>query len=95
MSNLPPDFIADVRHPTGYPDLDESKWCQWRTVPTIELSALDTYQFITSMLPQPAQTILEVGCGNGYLTLELARDGHDITGIDLSAVSFMPSLHPQ
>ena len=38
----------------------------------IELSALDTYQFVQSMLPHPAQTILEVGCGNGYLSLELA-----------------------
>ena len=39
---------------------------------------------MNSMLPQSAQTILEVGCGNGYLSLELARDGHDVTGIDLS-----------
>ena len=53
----------------------------------IELSAFDTYQFVKSMLAQPAQTILEVGCGNGYLTLELARDGHAVTGIDLSADS--------
>ncbi len=85
MSNLPPHFIADVRHPRGYPDLDAGQWFQWRSIPLIELSALDTYQFMKSMLPQPAQTILEVGCGNGYLTLELARDGHNVIGIDLSA----------
>jgi ubiquinone/menaquinone biosynthesis C-methylase UbiE len=85
MSELPPDFIADVRYPIAYPSLDEGKWFQWRSIPMIELSALDTYQFVTSMLPHPAQQILEVGCGNGYLSLELARDGHDVTGIDLSA----------
>jgi ubiquinone/menaquinone biosynthesis C-methylase UbiE len=51
----------------------------------IELSALDTYQFVTSMLRQPQQKILEVGCGNGYLSLELAREGYDVIGIDLSA----------
>ena len=50
----------------------------------IQLSALDTYQFVKSMLPHPAQTILEVGCGNGYLCLELARDGHEVLGIDVS-----------
>jgi 2-polyprenyl-6-hydroxyphenyl methylase/3-demethylubiquinone-9 3-methyltransferase len=50
----------------------------------IELSALDTYQFVKSMLPHPAQTIVEVGCGNGYLCLELARDGHEVLGIDVS-----------
>jgi SAM-dependent methyltransferase len=82
MSDL--SFIADVRHPRGYPDLDEGRWFQWRSVPMIELSALDTYQFVKSMLPHPAQTIVEVGCGNGYLSLELARDGHEVFGIDVS-----------
>jgi ubiquinone/menaquinone biosynthesis C-methylase UbiE len=84
MSELPPHFIADLRYPIGYPDLDEGKWFQWRTVSMIELSALDTYQFVKSMLTYPAQKILEIGCGNGYLSLELARDGHDVIGIDLS-----------
>jgi 2-polyprenyl-3-methyl-5-hydroxy-6-metoxy-1,4-benzoquinol methylase len=85
MSDLPPHFIADVRLPRGYSDLDAGRWFQWRSIPMIKLSAFNTCQFVKSMLPQPAQTILEVGCGNGYLTLELARDGHAVTGIDLSA----------
>jgi 2-polyprenyl-3-methyl-5-hydroxy-6-metoxy-1,4-benzoquinol methylase len=84
MSNLLAHFIADLRHPIAYPDFDEGRWFQWRSVPMIELSALDTYQFVQSMLPHPAQTILEVGCGNGYLSLELARDGHEVLGIDVS-----------
>jgi SAM-dependent methyltransferase len=29
-------------------------------------------------------TILEVACGTGRLTLPLARDGHDVTGLDAS-----------
>jgi len=82
MSDLP--FIADMRYPRGYPDLDEGRWFQWRSVPMIELSALDAYQFVKSMLPHSAQTIVEVGCGNGYLSFELARDGHEVIGIDLS-----------
>jgi ubiquinone/menaquinone biosynthesis C-methylase UbiE len=84
MSTLPAHFIADLRHPIGYPDLDAGQWFQWRSVPLIELSALDTYQFVQGMLPHPGQTIVEVGCGNGYLSLELARDGHEVIGIDLS-----------
>src|SRR5258708_23584409 len=84
MSNLHTPFIIDLRHPIGYPDLDESKWFQWRSVHMIELSALDTYRFVKSILPHRAQKILEIGCGNGYLSLELARDGHDVIGIDLS-----------
>lgn len=50
----------------------------------IELSALDTYMFMESMITYPGQRILEIGCGNGYLSLELARNGHDVTGIDMS-----------
>ncbi len=84
MSHLPAHFIADLRHPIGYPDLDAGRLFQWSSVPLIELSALDTYQFVKSMLPHPGQTILEVGCGNGYLSLELARDGHKVIGIDVS-----------
>jgi ubiquinone/menaquinone biosynthesis C-methylase UbiE len=84
MSNLPAHFIADLRHAIAYPDLDAGQLFQWSSVPMIELSALDTYQFVKSMLPQLAQTIVEVGCGNGYLCLELARDGHEVIGIDVS-----------
>jgi SAM-dependent methyltransferase len=84
MSNLPAHFIADLRYPIAYPELDAGQMFQWSGVPMIELSALDTYQFVKSMLPHPAQTIVEVGCGNGYLCLELARDGHDVIGIDVS-----------
>jgi ubiquinone/menaquinone biosynthesis C-methylase UbiE len=84
MSTLPAHFIADLRHPIAYPDLDAGQLFQWRSLPMIELSALDTYQFVKSMLLHPAQTILEVGCGNGYLSLELARDGHEVIGIDVS-----------
>lgn len=32
----------------------------------------------------PGSTVLEVGCGPGHLALELARNGHHVTGLDLS-----------
>ncbi len=32
-----------------------------------------------------AQQVLDVGCGPGYVTLELARYGHHMTGIDIAA----------
>jgi hypothetical protein len=61
MSDLPTSLIVDLRYPKGYPDLDAGQWFQWRNVPMIELSALDTYQFVKSVLPHPAQQILEIG----------------------------------
>ena len=29
-------------------------------------------------------TILDVGCGAGYISLELARAGHHVTGVDIA-----------
>jgi 2-polyprenyl-3-methyl-5-hydroxy-6-metoxy-1,4-benzoquinol methylase len=50
----------------------------------IEPSALPMVQFVTATIPHPHQRILHVGCGNGYLSLELARTGHSIIGLDRS-----------
>lgn len=66
----------------------------------IEMSAQDTYAFVKTMIQQPHQRILEVGCGNGYLTLELARDGHEVVGLDKSPESIgvaerTKAVHPE
>ncbi len=39
------------------------------------------YNFIKN---QPKCTVLEVGCGFGYLTYALAKESFDVTGIDIS-----------
>ncbi|SRR6266496_1016217 len=77
--------IADLRYPLESRNPhDTDRWSQWRLLPMMEMSALDTYHFVKTMIPQPKRRILEVGCGNGYLSLELARDGHDVIGLDTS-----------
>jgi len=79
-------MIADVRYPLESLHISSTeRWSQWRFPSIIELSARDTCHFVTAMIPPPGRNILEVGCGNGYLSLELARAGHDVTGLDLSA----------
>lgn len=77
-------LIADLRYPLESLDLFGEKWPQWSSSAMIELSAFDTYHFVKSMISQPTQRILEIGCGNGYLSLELAREGHEVIGIDIS-----------
>jgi SAM-dependent methyltransferase len=44
-----------------------------------------------------AQSLLEVGCGLGYFTDELARAGFDVTGMDASEVAIdrARALHPE
>jgi 2-polyprenyl-3-methyl-5-hydroxy-6-metoxy-1,4-benzoquinol methylase len=85
MKDEQANVIADLRYPIESRNPhDQDKWSQWSLLPIIEMSALDTYQFVKAMLPHPKQKILEVGCGNGYLSLELARDGHTVIGLDKS-----------
>lgn len=43
--------------------------------------------------PDPNDQILDVGCGRGRHTLELARRGYDATGIDLSGESVEDARH--
>jgi 2-polyprenyl-3-methyl-5-hydroxy-6-metoxy-1,4-benzoquinol methylase len=76
--------IADLRYPIESQERTGDRWSQWSSQPMIEVSALDTYQFVKAMIPSPGQRILEIGCGNGYLTLELAREGHTVVGLDKS-----------
>lgn len=33
----------------------------------------------------PGSRILDIGCGSGYISLELARSGYHVTGIDISS----------
>jgi SAM-dependent methyltransferase len=39
---------------------------------------------VMSLLPQPAATVLDLGCGNGWTSVFLARRGYEVTGVDIS-----------
>jgi SAM-dependent methyltransferase len=40
--------------------------------------------FLLSLVPGTARTILDVGCGMGWLTAQIATPGREVLGIDLS-----------
>ncbi len=84
MSDEQRNTLADLHYPLESKSTSEGNWSQWSSLSMIELSALDTYHFVRKMIPHSGQKILEVGSGNGYLSLELARDGHDVVGLDTS-----------
>ena len=44
-------------------------------------------EFVLSHLPPPPARVLEVGCGDGALTVALHASGYDVTGIDPAAPS--------
>jgi 2-polyprenyl-3-methyl-5-hydroxy-6-metoxy-1,4-benzoquinol methylase len=61
----------------------------WRRPAYVQLDFGEQFELIRDAIvahaPAKARArVLEVGCGPGYLSLELARAGFDVTGLDLS-----------
>ncbi|MCX5715310.1 MAG: class I SAM-dependent methyltransferase [Candidatus Omnitrophica bacterium] len=79
------------------PDLRQAKFCRyfynspWRDPAYVKLDFGEQFELINSAIKKYSArrktniNILEVGCGPGYLSLELARTGYHVTGIDISA----------
>jgi len=56
----------------------------WRQPYLAELTYGELFRLINRLVSGNKLRILEVGCGRGYLSLELARRGHDLLGIDVN-----------
>ncbi len=54
----------------------------WRQPALVELTYGEIHRLVVECIPDRRLKILEVGCGNGFLALELSRRGHDVLGID-------------
>lgn len=91
------DLQISERIENGHiPDLRLTKPCDyfynnpWRRPEYVKLDFGEQFELIKETLdnfaPELDHTIriLEVGCGPGYMSLELARAGYDVTGIDIS-----------
>lgn len=79
------------------PDLRRTQFCEyfynnsWRHPEYVKLDMGEQFdkiqQALRNYLPEGKENIrvLEVGCGPGWLSLELARAGYEVTGIDVSS----------
>ena len=85
------------------PDLRRATPCEWfynnpwRHPDYVKLDFGEQFELIASAIeahgPQGARRarVLEIGCGPGYLSLELARRGFDVVGLDLSERAIYPA----
>jgi len=79
MPRYPVDFTPDLRRLKSWPSMKNSLW---RQPYLIELTYADNFRLVEDSIRGRNLKILEVGCGTGFMSLELARKGHDVVGID-------------
>lgn len=78
----------------GYiPDLRKATPCEyfynntWRHPDYVELDVKEQFLLVKNIINKEFDSnvrILEIGCGPGHFSLELARSGYDVMGIDVS-----------
>lgn len=58
----------------------------WREPEFVKIQIMPRVNFVLKWL-KPRSRVLELGCGRGYLALEMARNGHEVRALDLSPES--------
>lgn len=77
-------FVPDLRR------LRKVDWFynnEWRDPEFVKIYTMPKVKFVLDIATKRGGKVIELGCGYGYLTLELARNGLDVIGVDLSPKS--------
>lgn len=73
---------ADLADPAGSLDPSDHLWSQWRSTALIAQGPARTARWVRETLGPAPLDVLEVGCGTGYLALDMARAGHRVQALD-------------
>lgn len=77
-------FIPDLRK------LKKVNWFYnniWRDPEFVKIHLIPKVEFVLKIVKKRRGKVMELGCGYGYLALEMAQNGLDVTAIDLSPKS--------
>lgn len=80
-------FIPDLRRAVRCEYFFKSFWRDPQFIRLYVGAIVEGYLELLSRHCGPAQSILDVGCGAGYVSLELARNGHHVVAIDISSAN--------
>ncbi|MCK5229507.1 MAG: methyltransferase domain-containing protein, partial [Desulfobulbaceae bacterium] len=81
LARIQAGFVPDLRR------LKKLEWFYnniWRDPEFVKINLLPKVNFVINIAKKTKGDVLEIGCGSGYLSLELARHGLNVLGIDLS-----------
>jgi 2-polyprenyl-3-methyl-5-hydroxy-6-metoxy-1,4-benzoquinol methylase len=84
VSAYPKGFVADLRRLRPWPSLRDSLW---RNPDLVRLTYCELARLVQACVGLRPSRILYVGPGLGHIALELARGGHDVTGVDIDEES--------
>ncbi|MES1165240.1 MAG: methyltransferase domain-containing protein [Verrucomicrobiota bacterium] len=78
-------FIPDLRRATRCEYFYKSFWRDPQFIRLYLGPVVGAYLELIGRHVGPRARILDIGCGAGYMALELARAGHDVKGIDIAS----------
>ena len=77
----PSNFVADLQRLRNWPSM---KGSLWRSASLVKLTHAQSSRLLTGSITDRNLKVLDVGCGTGFISLELSRLGHDVLGLDRS-----------
>jgi 2-polyprenyl-3-methyl-5-hydroxy-6-metoxy-1,4-benzoquinol methylase len=80
VSAYPKGFIPDLQRLRPWRSLHTSLW---RNPDLVRLTYSELARLVQTCIGSQPCTVLYVGPGLGHVALELARSGHDVTGVDI------------
>lgn len=84
MSAYPKGFVPDLRRLRPWRSLRDSLW---RNPDLVRLTYGELARLVQARIGPTPRRVLYVGSGLGHIALELARAGHDVTGVDIDPES--------